>query len=139
MGSLLQGLAEAGIDRSYIETAALTHTHEDHANGFVAVDGDDAFPNLKHLLVPAQEVSMFDRIDRVNRFKGLRVPIGNGFKVSAGITAIQARGHEVGHTAYGVSSAGETLQIWGDITHVQAVQFAKPELTWEYDADQNNA
>lgn len=139
MGSLLQGLAEAGIKRSDIETVALTHTHEDHSHGLVAADGDDAFPDLKRLLVPAPEVPMFDRIERVGRFKNLRLPVGNGFKVSAGVTAIQAHGHEIGHTAYEVSSAGETLLIWGDVIHVQSVQFAKPELTWEYDADQNTA
>ncbi|OJY68530.1 MULTISPECIES: MBL fold metallo-hydrolase [unclassified Rhizobium] len=139
MGLLPQGLVEAGIDRSDIQTVALTHTHEDHSHGLVAADGSDAFPNLKRLLVPAPEVPMFDRIERVSRFRGLRLPVGNGFKVSAGVTAIHAHGHEIGHTAYEVSSAGETLLIWGDVIHVQSVQFAKPELTWEYDADQNTA
>jgi hypothetical protein len=28
------------------------------------------------------------------------------------------------------------LLIWGDTVHVPSIQFARPELTWEYDADQ---
>lgn len=139
MGLLLQGLAEAGINRSDIETVALTHTHEDHSHGLVAAEGDDAFPDPRRLLIPAPEVPMFDRIERVSRFKALRLPVSNGFKVSASVISIQAHGHEIGHTAYEVSSAGETLLIWGDVIHVQSVQFTRPELTWEHDADQNTA
>lgn len=139
MGLLLQALDEAGVARDQIETVALTHTHEDHVNGLVAADGTDAFPNLKRLFVPEAEVPRFDSIERLSRFRQRRTPIGEGVKVSSNITAIDAHGHEVGHTAYEVSSAGESLLIWGDIIHVQSIQFARPEITWEYDADQAEA
>lgn len=139
MGDLLDTLKEAGVAREKITTVALTHTHEDHSHGLVAAGGSDAFPNLRHLFVPRNEVPLFDRIDRVARFHRLRTPIDDGFKVSANITAIGAHGHEVGHTAYEVSSAGETLLIWGDIIHVPSIQFDRPGLTWEYDADQEAA
>jgi glyoxylase-like metal-dependent hydrolase (beta-lactamase superfamily II) len=139
MGLLLGSLDEAGVARDSIETVALTHTHEDHVHGLVAADGSDAFPNLQRLLVPQEEVSMFDGYDRLARFRQRRLPFGDGFKLSDGITAVQAHGHEVGHTAFEVSSGSETLLIWGDVVHVPSIQFDRPELTWEFDADQDQA
>ena len=139
MGFLLDALHEAGVSREKIETVALTHTHEDHAHGLVAADGTDAFPNLKRLFVPKEEIPLFDNIESLARFRLRREPINGGFKLADKITAVEAHGHEVGHTAYEVSSGGETLLIWGDIVHVQSIQFDRPELTWEYDADQAQA
>jgi len=139
MGSLLDALAEAGVARAKIDTVACTHTHEDHINGLVAGDGSDAFPNLERLFVPREEVPLFDQEDRLARFRECRLPLGDGFKLSPGVTAVQAHGHEVGHTAFEVSGGGDTLLIWGDIVHVPSIQFARPELTWEYDADQARA
>ena len=139
MGSLLRALKQAGVARDDIGTVAVTHTHEDHINGLVAADGSDAFPNLDRLFVPQEEVPIFDREDRLARFRRRRLPLGDGFKLSASVTAVQAHGHEVGHTAFEVSSAGDTLLIWGDIVHVPSIQFARPELTWEFDTNQVQA
>jgi metal-dependent hydrolase (beta-lactamase superfamily II) len=73
MGSLLRALEEAGVARDTIGTVALTHTHEDHVNGLVAAGGSEAFPNLKRLFVPQEEIQLFDDIDRVARFRQRRV------------------------------------------------------------------
>ena len=113
--------------------------HDDHVNGLVAAGGSDAFPNLDRLFVPQEEIQLFDGIDRVARFRKSRLPFGDGFGLSPSVTAVQAHGHELGHTAFEVSSEGETLLIWGDTVHVPSIQFARPELTWELDANQNQA
>lgn len=139
MGLLLHALDEAGVARENIATVALTHTHNDHASGLVAADGSDAFPNLERLFVPREEVSRFDENDRLVRFRQRRLPLDDGFKLSRSITAIQAYGHEVGHTAFEVSSEGDTLLIWGDIVHVPSIQFTRPDLTWEFDSNQDQA
>jgi len=139
MGSLLEALAEAGLAREDIGTVAFTHTHEDHINGIVAADGSDAFPKLDRLLVPKEEIPLFDKEARLARFRHRRSPLENGFKLSPSVTARQAHGHAVGHTAFEVTNAGETLLIWGDIVHVPSIQFARPEITWEYDTDQAEA
>ena len=139
MGLLLRALHEAGVARESIGTVAFTHTHEDHVNGLVAADGSDAFPNLDRLFVPQEEVSMFDEYERLARYRQRRLPFGDGFRIDRSITAIQAHGHEVGHTVFQVSSRGETLLIWGDIIHVPSIQFENPELSWELDADQSQA
>lgn len=139
MGGLLRALEEAGVARESIGTVALTHTHEDHANGLVAADGSDAFPNLERLYVPREELAMFDAYDRLARFRRRRLPLDDGFSLAPGVTAIAAHGHEIGHTAFEVASGGETLLIWGDVVHVPSIQFDRPELTWEFDADQEQA
>lgn len=139
LGVLIGALNEAGIAREAIGTVALTHTHSDHVNGLVAADGSDAFPNLERLFVPREEISMFDDEERLARFHQRRLPLDDGLKLSASIRSIQARGHEVGHTAFEVSSAGDTLLVWGDVVHVPSIQFARPELSWEFDTDQLQA
>lgn len=139
MGLLVDALAEAGIDRKFITTVALTHTHEDHSHGLVAADDSDTFPNLARLLVPAEEIPLFDGNARLERFLGHRTPLSDGQQIGSNVTARAAHGHEIGHTAYEVSCAGETLSIWGDIVHVPSIQFARPELTWGFDANQDQA
>lgn len=139
MGLLPRALAEAGVNQNEITTVALTHTHEDHGNGLVAADGSDTFPNLQHLLVPKEEIGLFDDNERLFRFRQRRSPLADACEVSPHITAHAAHGHEVGHTAYEVTSAGEKLLIWGDIVHVPSIQFARPEITWGADANQDEA
>jgi glyoxylase-like metal-dependent hydrolase (beta-lactamase superfamily II) len=139
MGGLLASLDAAGVAREAITTVALTHTHEDHVHGLVAPGGADAFPRLERLLVPDAELARFDACERLARFRARREPFADGADIGPGVRAVAARGHEVGHSAFEVQSAGETLLVWGDIVHVPAVQFARPDLSWELDADQVEA
>jgi glyoxylase-like metal-dependent hydrolase (beta-lactamase superfamily II) len=139
MGLLPEALREAGVDPKSVETVVLTHTHEDHAHGLVAADESDAFPNLKRLFVPREEIPLFDGNERLARFRERRSSIQGDFAVSSNITALETHGHEVGHTAYKVTSGSETLLIWGDIIHVPSIQFARPEITWGFDANQDEA
>lgn len=139
MGSLPGALAEAGVASSDIGTVALTHTHLDHVGGLVAPDGSNAFPCINRLLVPQAEIELFDGHARLSRFRTRRAPFGDGFDLTGSIAAVAAHNHEVGHTAFRVSNGGEVLLIWGDIIHVPSIQFARPELTWEYDGDQQQA
>ena len=139
MGLLLDALAEAGIAREEIAMVAFTHTHVDHVGGLVAADGSDGFPKLRRLLVPEKEAALFAANKRLARFHGRCTPFGDGFALSSSITALHASGHEVGHRVFEVASGGETLLIWGDIVHVPSIQFARPEVTWEFDADQVQA
>lgn len=138
-GRLLRSMQEAGVDPGLVDTVALTHTHEDHANGLVAAGGSDAFPNLKKLFVPSQGVPLFDRIERLARFRRMRIAIDEGFRIGRSVVAVSASGHEEGHTAYEVKDGGRTVLVWGDTVHVPAAQFDRPELTWEFDDDPNEA
>lgn len=139
MGSLRSALAEAGFAAEDIETVALTHTHLDHVGGLVTGDGSGAFPRLARLFVPEQEVGRVVDDARLSGLGPRVVPFGDGARLSDRVSARHAPGHEVGHTAFEVACADETLLVWGDVIHVPSVQFAAPDLTWEFDADQARA
>src|SRR5215471_13420606 len=139
MGLLPHALREANIAADRVRTIAFTHTHIDHINGLILPNGDDAFPQLCRLLVPKEELDMFRAEARLRRFHGRAEAFEAGQRIGANIEAIAAPGHEVGHTCFRVTSAGETVLVWGDIVHVPSIQFERPEITWEFDRDQEQA
>lgn len=139
MGLLPQALQEASIAAHRVRTVAFTHTHLDHIHGLILPNGDDAFPKLSRLLVPREEIDMFRAEARLQRFHDRAEAFAPGQQISAHAEALAAPGHEVGHTCFRVTSEGETLLIWGDIVHVPSIQFELPEITWEFDADQEQA
>ncbi|WP_245197141.1 MBL fold metallo-hydrolase [Labrys sp. LIt4] len=139
MGFLPQALREAGIAAGRIRTVAFTHTHLDHIHGLVLPNGEDAFPRLSRLLVPRAELGLFRDVARLERFHERAEPFEPGQFLGADIEALAAPGHEAGHTCFRVTSAGETILIWGDTIHVPSLQFDRPELTWEFDTDQERA
>lgn len=139
MGSLPQALREANIAVDKIRTIAFTHTHIDHINGLILPDGQDAFPQLSRLLVPKEELDMFRAEARLERFHERAEAFEAGQRIGANIEAIAAPGHEIGHTCFRIASQGETILVWGDIVHVPSIQFEHPQLTWEFDGDQEQA
>jgi glyoxylase-like metal-dependent hydrolase (beta-lactamase superfamily II) len=139
MGLLPQALREANIAIDRIRTIAFTHTHIDHINGLILPDGQDAFPQLSRLLVPKEELDMFRAEARLERFHQRAEPFEAGQRIDANIEAIGAPGHEVGHTCFRITSGDETILVWGDTVHVPSIQFEQPELTWEFDSDQEQA
>lgn len=139
MGRLPQALREANTDVDRVRTVAFTHTHLDHINGLILPDGRDAFPRLSRLLVPRQELAMFRAEARLQRFHERAEALDAGQRIGAHIEALAAPGHEVGHTCFRITSQGEAVLVWGDIVHVPSIQFEQPELTWEFDGDQEQA
>jgi glyoxylase-like metal-dependent hydrolase (beta-lactamase superfamily II) len=139
MGRLPVALREAGIAADRVRTVAFTHTHLDHIHGLILPGGGDAFPRLARLLVPREEIDMFRAEARLQRFQERAEPFEAGQRLGADIEAVGASGHEVGHTCFRLTSQGETILVWGDIVHVPSIQFEHPEITWEFDGDQEQA
>jgi glyoxylase-like metal-dependent hydrolase (beta-lactamase superfamily II) len=139
MGLLPHALREANIAVDRVRTIAFTHTHIDHINGLILPNGHDAFPQLARLLVPREELDMFHAEARLQRFHGRAEAFEAGYRISANIEAIAAPGHEVGHSCFRITSDGETVLVWGDIVHVPSLQFERPEVTWEFDRDHEQA
>jgi glyoxylase-like metal-dependent hydrolase (beta-lactamase superfamily II) len=131
LGLLPDAMAEAGIGPADVTVVALTHTHVDHLGGLVTAGGAVAFPNAK-VFVPEAEMPQFRAEPRMAPVLPHAVMMQPGEGLMPGVMAIAAPGHEVGHTAF---LAGGRLLIWGDLIHHPEVQFARPDVTWTFDAD----
>lgn len=138
-GRLFEALAEARVAPENIEMIALTHTHVDHVNGLVMPDGHETFFNATWICVPENELSLFHAEERLRSTFSKLAVFSDNDKIAEGVTALAAYGHEKGHSAFLIESGDERLLIWGDTIHVPSLQFSKPHITWEFDADQNQA
>lgn len=139
LGHLDEAMTEAGIDPASIGTVALTHTHLDHLNGLVTRDGRVGFPYLGRIVIAQDAVASFVSQPHLERFQHLLVPMGDGDPVSDRLAALSIPGHAAGHMAYVLNTGEDQIVFCGDVIHVPAEQFARPELTWAYDDNQSVA
>lgn len=158
MGRALDHIRASGYAPEAIDAVLITHLHPDHACGLLDKEGKIAFPNAT--IWAAQEDADFwldeataDAAPKDKRpfFKMVRdalapyLAAGNfkrfkaGEPLMNGVSAVPAPGHTPGHTAYLFDSKAKQLLVWGDIVHNHAVQFARPEVSVEYDTDQKRA
>ena len=55
------------------------------------------------------------------------------------MTALTQAGHTPGHTVYKIGSGNDAVWFIGDLIHYGGVQFARPEVTVEFDTDSAKA
>ncbi|MGA5454527.1 MBL fold metallo-hydrolase [Streptomyces umbrinus] len=134
MGSLLEALTEAGINREDITDVAITHKHEDHVNGLITPDGSQAFPQLRRVWIGAGDSDVFT--GRLEPIRDRVVPVTERIAINDHVTAIPAPGHTPGHTIYEIRSSTGLLIAWGDTVHVPTLQFQQPSVSWELDDEQ---
>jgi glyoxylase-like metal-dependent hydrolase (beta-lactamase superfamily II) len=139
MGHLGEAMAEAGIDTSSITMVALTHAHGDHINGLLTPDGRRAFNNLSKIVIGEDAVEGFLAEPNLAEFRPLLAPINGGDRLADHLLAVAIPGHAAGHMGYLLSTDEDEILFCGDLIHVPAAQFARPELTWAYDDDESIA
>lgn len=150
-GDTLALLQAQGIKPDDITDIVLTHLDFDHIGGLLN-NGAPPFPNAT-LWVSQPEYDAWSEGKISKRpesalelarkvmaaYKGHIKTFTFGDKILPGITAIDARGHTPGHTAYEISEDNDRLYILGDLIHVGQIQFAHPELSSIYDMDPEQA
>jgi glyoxylase-like metal-dependent hydrolase (beta-lactamase superfamily II) len=120
--------------------------HGDHTGG-LAKNGQALFPNARVCLAE-QERDYWTRTHVNQGAVAALAPYGSKVSVFRpgepgtqaaellpGITAVAAFGHTPGHTLFLFESAGQKLLIWGDLMHVEKIQFPRPEISVTYDVD----
>lgn len=151
-GFLRERLSLAGYRPEDIDIVAFTHVHPDHIGGVREGDAP-AFPNARYAIAQV-EFDEWSRGDKIppqrmkNRdmFLELVKPLADrmtflnpGDDVVAGIRAVEAYGHSLGHMAYMVESGGKTVLIWGDVTNHYAFSLQRPEWQVGFDDDKDQA
>ena len=152
-GKLFGHLAAAGVAPAAIDTILLTHMHGDHSNGLTDPSGTANFPNATVTMREAEwaywsddaNIAVMERTGNGIPYFAMarqqmapyrdRMRLFSGGEVAPGVTAVPLPGHTPGHTGYRVESGGQSLLIWGDITHVPEVQIPRPDVTVTYDVD----
>ena len=158
LGKLLPNLKAAGYEPEQVDVIILTHMHGDHIAGLVDRDNDRVFPNAtvyaeeaesQHWLSTASEAkapASWKRIFATARTSaapyhqhGKWKTFTIGSELAPGINTIPARGHTPGHTIVTVESHNQRLLIVGDLMHSHAVQFARPDVAFDFDVTSKQA
>jgi glyoxylase-like metal-dependent hydrolase (beta-lactamase superfamily II) len=153
LGKLIKNIEEAGYKASQIDDVLLTHLHSDHVGGLI-FNGAIAFPNATvhadrresdyWLSTERMKTASADSMDFFKAAMaslgpyiqaGKYQPFDAGTVIVPGVTANAAYGHTAGSTVYTLESKGRKLLLIGDLIHVGPVQFDKPEVTIQFDAD----
>ncbi|HTM82875.1 MBL fold metallo-hydrolase [Asticcacaulis sp.] len=157
LGKLISNLKAAGYQPEQIDEALITHLHPDHVGGLVS-DGKASFPNAQVFVSKADadfwlskanldaapessKVFFTDAVSAVAPYIAAQhFSIFDGStEIAPGIRTVSLPGHSPGQTGYAVESQGQKLLIWGDVVHVEAVQFDDPSVTIAYDASPETA
>jgi glyoxylase-like metal-dependent hydrolase (beta-lactamase superfamily II) len=154
-GRTLESLRASGYTPEQVDTVLLTHIHPEHALGLSYDGATRNFPNAEVVVSeadfafwtdPAQEsrvpqgsrfieaarraIRPYD--GRIRRFDGLRE-----VEVIPGVTSMPAPGHTPGHVSFRITSQNQSMLIWGDITHQNLIQLARPRWRVGVDVDRD--
>ncbi|MFC0131609.1 MBL fold metallo-hydrolase [Massilia eurypsychrophila] len=156
LGKFVANLKAAGYQPEQIDEIYITHMHSDHVGG-LAANGQRTFPNAT---VRAQKqeadfwlnpANMDKNPKQADAFKGAMAslnpyvtagkfsPFEGNVELVPGISSLSGKGHTPGHATYMVESKGQKLVLIGDLIHVGAVQFDRPQVTIAFDSDQKTA
>ncbi len=153
---LLDNLKAAGLEPSQFDAVVITHLHPDHMCGLLDQKGEPVFQNATLLVgdkehafwtdegiasrAPAEAQKFFKMAQAAIKPYEKRTQLyKDGEQIAPGITTLAAPGHTPGHSMVRVGTGKTPFLIWGDIVHVGALQFPRPEWAISFDTDQAQA
>ena len=155
-GMIGRNLAAAGIDPKQIDVVLISHFHGDHIQGVRTKAGALVYPNAE-IMVPEPEWAFWMDDARMNQvpeaqrggFQGARrvfAPNARdvkqfkwGQEPVTGITAVEAKGHTPGHTAFAISSGDAKLMVMSDTINHPALFLRNPDWSPIFDMDADTA
>ena len=158
LGNIASNLKASGYQPEQVSMVLLTHLHPDHACGLRNSDGSATYPNAT-VHVPRKEAAYWLDEELAATmpeavqpfFKMAQAAVepyasrkrlkqyGRDTELMPGLRTVPTNGHTPGHNAYLFQSEGQDLMVWGDIVHSHTVQFARPDVTIEFDVDSEAA
>jgi glyoxylase-like metal-dependent hydrolase (beta-lactamase superfamily II) len=158
LGNIVNNLKAAGYTPEQVDTVLVTHLHGDHVNGLVTPEGQRVFTNAEVWSAKAdndfwlsEEIAAkmpkdFQPFFKMSRDAAAPYLAAGKWKtfdsdreLIPGISSVDTHGHTPGHASYLLQSGDQRLMILGDLVHNHAVQFAHPEVAFEYDNDAKQA
>lgn len=161
LGQVLANLRASGFRPEDVDAVLMTHAHPDHLCGVLDAQGAVAYPKATLWLAREEAAHWEDRASEAATPESLRFlfgmarraiapyaaagrlrRFGPGEALPAGFTALASHGHTPGHTSFladGGKDGAQKLLVWGDVLHYHAVQFARPDASFEADTDRPQA
>jgi len=135
LNKLPASLKAAGYAPEQITDVLLTHAHDDHAGGLV-VGGKLIFPNATVHLERREGVNSmvapYQKAGKLAHFDG-------SAELVPGIRSQPTPGHTPGHSGFVLESQGQKLIFWGDLMHIEEVQFPAPQINSIFDSNRVEA
>lgn len=155
LGRVEANLRAAGIEPGQIDAIILTHAHPDHHEGLLTAEKSARFPNAELILheaeyafwhddavlnqVPAEMKPFFASARTALAPYASRTRKVKTGEVAPGLVLEHAPGHTPGHSILRVASGSDQLLLVGDSIHNVAIQTARPDVTFVFDADGKQA
>ena len=157
LGFVADNLKASGYDPAQVDLVLVTHLHGDHANGLLTPEGKIAYPNAKVMVSAPEAAFWLDEARQAQAPKDMQgffemarkaaapyqasgqwTLFPPGAAIAPGVTALPT-GHTPGHSSFVFESKGQKLIVLGDVIHIGAVQFARPEVAIAFDTDNKAA
>jgi glyoxylase-like metal-dependent hydrolase (beta-lactamase superfamily II) len=157
LGHVAENLKAAGYDPAQVDLVLLTHLHGDHVAGLLTPDGKILFPKAKVMASAPEAAFWLDDAVKARAPKdaqeffdiakksvapyqasGQWATFEPNAQIAPGVTALRT-GHTPGHSSYVFESKGQKLIVLGDVIHIGAVQFARPDVAISFDTDSKAA